>query len=76
MIIDSYGSHHFANHYHLNPFALIPAVSDSLMALNRDDATNGRVLVQFLSSLFANTLICTTSQTYNSIKWWLNVGEG
>lgn len=27
--------------------ALIPALSDALMALNRDDATNGRVLVQF-----------------------------
>lgn len=36
----------------LNPFALIAALSDSLMALNRDDATNGRVLVQFSTLIY------------------------
>lgn len=40
--------------------ALIPALSDALMALNRDDATNGRVLVQFYAHPYqpANILTC------------------
>lgn len=32
--------------------ALIPVLSDALMALNRDDATNGRVLVQFYAHAY------------------------